>query len=110
MKPIIQNMNTGLTHYLSIEGDNQETIIQKKIWWLIHVLGLPFLIIGFEIIRREASFGLLVMFYVFLGGLLLNLVGFHFYRRNIELWALDAQVGVVLISAIKVFLLGGLII
>jgi len=109
MKPILQNMNTWLTHYLSIEGDDQETIIQKKIWWIIHVLGLPFLTIGFEIIRREASFGLLVMFYVFLSGLLFNLLGFHFYRRNIELWALVAQVGVVLICSIKVFLLGGLL-
>jgi signal transduction histidine kinase/DNA-binding response OmpR family regulator len=109
VNPNLQIINERFTRYLHYPGDDQETILQKKIWWLIHALGLPFLLFGYSIIREEGGFGMQVMFQVFLALLILDLVGFHFYRQKIERWALIAQVGVVLISAIKVFIMGGLL-
>lgn len=109
MNPVLQKLNERFTNYLYHTGDDQETILQKKIWWIIHVAGLPFLLIGYSLISQEGGHGMLIMFQVFLAGLLLNLIGFHFYRQNIELWALAAQIGVVLISAIKVYIMGGLL-
>jgi hypothetical protein len=109
MHPIVKTINLWLTQYVYYPGDDEETILQKKIWWLLMLLGLPFLIAGSLIIGDKEGFGIVITNILFLVSSPFLLLIFHFYKRGIEWYALILQLGVVIISAIKVYLMGGLL-
>jgi signal transduction histidine kinase/DNA-binding response OmpR family regulator len=109
MLPTIDKINTWLTHYVHSSGDDQETLLQKKIWWLIHCFGFFLLILATFLIKIEFTPAVDLMNLLFLIGLILGPLIFHFYKKKIERYALFSQIGVVLICAAKVYLEGGLL-
>lgn len=109
MNTIFNKIDKFLDKYLYHSGDTKDIILLKKIWWLANMGGLPFLLIMGAIIRdREGSF-IIVLNIVFLLLILGGLLIFHYVKNYIEIFALVTQLGIVLLSAIKVYLLGGLL-
>lgn len=109
MLPVINSINLWLTQYVYYPGDDKETVLQKKIWWLLLLLGLPFLVAGSLIIGNKEGNGIVITNILFLVSSPFLLLIFHFYKRGIEWYALLLQLGVVIISAVKVYLMGGLL-
>ncbi len=104
-----QNLNSRLTRYVHSTGDDKETLLLKKIWLMFHVVGLPFLLLGSFIIADHAGIGVVVCNVFFALLLLLGPLVFHFHKKGIEEFALITQVGIVLISVVKVYFMGGLL-
>ena len=109
MNTVFNKIDKFLNKYLYHSGDTKEVLLLKKIWWLANIGGLPFLLIMSAIIwDREGSF-IIVLNIVFLLLMLGSLLIFHYLKNHIEIFALVTQLGIVLLSAIKVYLLGGLL-
>ncbi|MBT8189070.1 MAG: hybrid sensor histidine kinase/response regulator, partial [Bacteroidia bacterium] len=109
MRPYFHKLNEWLTSYVYYPGDDEQTVLIKIIWWVVHVVGLPILLLGSVVIGFQAGNGIFIMNIIFLVALLGNLTFFHFYRQQIELYALVTQIGIVVISSVKVYLMGGLL-
>jgi signal transduction histidine kinase/DNA-binding response OmpR family regulator len=109
MNTIFNKIDKFLDKYLYHSGDTKEVLLLKKIWWLFHVGGLPFLLIMSAIIWDREGFIIVVINIVFLLMLLTSLLIFHYLKNHIEIFALVTQIGILLLSAIKVYLLGGLL-
>lgn len=109
MLATIQKINHWLTCYVRSPGDDDEIILQKKIWWLINFFGFFLLILAVLLIKVEFSPAINTANLIFLLGILLGPVIFHFYRRGIEWYAFFSQVGIVIICSVKVYLEGGLL-
>ena len=102
----ISSINTWLIKYLYRSGDSQETLLLKKIWWIFNVGGFPFLLLMSFIMGDKEGIGVVIVNLIWLTALLLGLLIFHFYRKRIEEFALASQLGIVLLSSVKVYLLG----
>lgn len=109
IKPLINRINNWLNNYLFFSADSQETLLMKKIWWVTHVGGLPFLLIMSLVIGANEGMGIVVLNTIFVVALLFSLLLFHFYKKGIQGFALASQLGLVILSSIKVYLLGGLL-
>ena len=106
---ILNRINAWMTNYLQVSGDDQETILQKKIWWLLLVTGLPVLIIlSFIIGNKEGNVVIIVNYLWSIWFLSLGVI-FHFHRKNIKTFAIVTQIGIVLFACFKIYLLGGLL-
>lgn len=106
---IIDNINNWLNEYLLFSGDSEETLLLKKIWWVTHVGGLPFLLLMSFVIGAKEGMEIVVLNIVFVVALLLGLLLFHFHKKEIQGFAFASQLGLVVLSSIKVYLLGGLL-
>ena len=104
---VLTTLNTWLKRYVQYPGDDQETILLKKLWWLGHIGGIPFLLLGSAIIADHKGMGVVWMNALFILLLAGAPIVYHFHRRNIGGYALVTQLGIVIISAIKVYLIGG---
>ncbi len=104
---VLTTLNTWLTRYVQYPGDNEETVLLKKLWWLGHIGGIPFLLLGSAIIADHKGMGVVWMNVLFILLLAGAPIVYHFHRRNIEGYALVTQLGIVIFSAIKVYLIGG---
>ncbi|MEJ2006024.1 MAG: hypothetical protein P8X57_13915, partial [Cyclobacteriaceae bacterium] len=40
------NINSWLTGYVRVSADTPDVILQKKIWWLFNIAGLPILVLA----------------------------------------------------------------
>ena len=109
MLATIHKVNHWLTRYVRSPRDDAEIILQKKIWWLINFFGFFFLILAVLLIKVEFSPAINTANLIFLLGIILGPVIFHFYRRGIEWYAFFSQVGIVIICSVKVYLEGGLL-
>lgn len=101
-------INTRLEAYVKVEGDTPDTVLQKKIWWLLNAGSAPILMCSILFMGRnlgDAVFYVNILFFLLL---FFPLVLFHFYRTHIEAYALFSQVMIVTLTAIKVFLMGGM--
>lgn len=110
LAPRIEKLNNWLTQYLHHPGDDEETLLQKKIWWLIHFAGI--FVLAFAILLvYDSQYGRTkdAVDSVFLFALPFNLLLFHFYRKGIEGWALYSQISLVVICSLKTYLMGGLL-
>ena len=109
MNATINKINNWLISYLRQPGDSEETIMDKKIWWLFNVGGFPFLLIMSAVIGNKEGIEIVVLNGIFVTGILASLIIFHFHKNRIERYALIAQIYIVLLSSLKVYLLGGLL-
>ena len=109
--PSIQKFNTWLTNYLQQPGDSKEVLLHKKIWWIINFAGFFILLLAILIVN-DPQYGIdkNIADGIFLFAMPVALIGFHFYRRGIEEWALLSQITVVAICSFKVYLMGGLLV
>ena len=109
MNNTISKINISLTKYLHHPGDNEETIVLKKIWWILNISGLPFLLLMSSIIGNKEGFGVVIVNIIWVMSILLALLVFHFYKKGIEGFALVSQITIVLLASIKVYIMGGLL-
>jgi signal transduction histidine kinase/DNA-binding response OmpR family regulator len=109
MNATINKINNWLIKYLQQPGDSEETLMDKKIWWLFCIGGFPFLLIMSLVIGNNEGITVIFLNSIFVIALLTGLVIFHFHKKNIEQFALITQIFIVLISSVKVYLLGGLL-
>jgi len=110
MRSILHKINTWLINYLRQPGDFKEIVLHKKIWWLINFTG--FFILSMTIIFvPDTEYGEKkdISDLVFLLAMPVLLIGFHFYRKGIEDWALFSQIFLVGITSFKVYIMGGLL-
>lgn len=90
-------------------GDDKETILLKKIWWIFVAACVIFP--GIEVLTAwligepevAALSGIIVVLCLVL------LVLFHFYRNHIERYGLAFQLFIVAVTSIKTMLTGGLV-
>ena len=109
MESTIQKINSWLINYLQHPGDSEETIMIKKIWWLLNVTGLPFLILMSAVIgNHEGSFVVFLNF-IWISSIVLSLLAFHFQKEHIEAYALFSQIVILVLSIVKAYLMGGLL-
>lgn len=106
---ILTRINAWLDNYLRLPGDSNETILQKKIWWLLLVTGLPVLILLSVIIGTKEGTGIVIINYTWAIWFFSMGVIFHFYRKNIKKFAIVTQIGIVLLASVKIYMLGGLL-
>jgi len=109
MKKFLNKGNQLLTDYLYVDGDNQEILLQKKIWWILTMTGLPFLIGMSIMISDKKGIEVAIINLIFGLSLVASLVLFHYHRNNIDRYALFIQVTILLLTTIKVYLMGGLL-
>lgn len=105
----LNKINIWLINYLKQPDDSQETILHKKIWWLFLISGLLVVITMSFIIGDKEGSEVVIINYIWTIWFLSMLVVFHFYKKNIEDFAFTAQLGIVLLASVKVYLMGGLL-
>lgn len=108
-KDLVNLMDRVLTGYLSVEGDSPEILVQKKLWWILTLGGLPFLVVMSLMIGTQKGMLIAYINLVFGLALLFSLVSFHFHKRHIERYALFVQITILSLTSIKVYLMGGLL-
>jgi signal transduction histidine kinase/AraC-like DNA-binding protein len=110
MKKLIDILNTRLTNYLYYQGDTTEIIIQKKIWWLFNFIGTLSLLM-IMLTMGSGGYGDIkdILDFIFFIVMPIALIGFHFYRRGIENWAFMSQFLLVIITSVKAYFMGGLL-
>ena len=109
MKNILTRANKVLSRYLYYKGDSQETMVQKKLWWILTASGLPFLVVMSLIISDKQGMEVAFINVIFGLAMLFSLVSFHFYKKHIERYALFIQIIILSLTTIKVYLMGGLL-
>ncbi|MBT8178594.1 MAG: response regulator [Eudoraea sp.] len=102
-------LNTRLEQYVKVAGDNPDTVLQKKIWWLLNIASAPILALSIVLMGTVLGKAVLVFNILFLLSMILPLVVFHFHRRNITAYALFSQLAIVVLTSIKVYLMGGMV-
>ena len=109
MKRIVNKANELLSNYLYYDGDSRETMVQKKLWWILNMIGLPFLI-AMSLLISDNKGAEVAYINIFFGlSMITSLVVFHFHKRHIERYALFIQVLITSLTLIKVYLMGGLL-
>ncbi len=101
--------NTRLESYVKVAGDDANTILQKKIWWLLNLTSAPILAISIIAMGTVLGKGVLFFNVLFLLSMFLPLALFHFHRRHITRYALFSQLALVVLTSIKVYLMGGMV-
>jgi signal transduction histidine kinase/AraC-like DNA-binding protein len=98
-----------LTDYVGLPGDDPDTVLQKKIWWLLNLGSVPVLLISVFLMGTRLGTMVFYTNLVFLSSMAVPLVLFHFHRKNIEGYALFSQLAIVLLTSLKVYLMGGML-
>ncbi len=109
MKKFIDRADAFLNNYLYYDGDSQETMVKKKLWWLFNLGGLPFLIVLSLMIADTMGTVVLAVNVVFALSMIVPLVMFHFDKQHIERYNLFMQITILVLTTIKVYLMGGLL-
>ncbi len=109
MKDFLNKGNQLLTDYLYLEGDSQETLLQKKMWWILTMAGLPFLVVMSIMISDKKGIAVVIINLIFTLALVGSLVLFHFHKNNIERYTLFIEITILSLTTIKVYLMGGLL-
>ncbi len=109
MNTIIKNINSWLINYLHQPGDTEETLMQKKIWWLFNIGGLPFLVLMSIIVGDKKGDLVVILNQIWISSILLSLLIFHLHKNNIEIYAFATQIIILVLAAIKAYLMGGLL-
>ncbi|WP_242092257.1 ATP-binding protein [Aestuariivivens sediminicola] len=98
-----------MTQYVYQSDDTSDNIILKITWLLLNIGGLLFLLPFTFIYGFTSGPVVFVMNIIFCLGLMIPLMIFHFHRRNIESFAFATQLILVVMTSIKVYLMGGLL-
>ena len=104
-----QRVNTRLEAYVKVPGDDSDTVLQKKIWWLLNLCSVPVLAVSVAFMGSALGEAVLFFNILFLLSMVVPLVVFHFHRRNIIAYALFSQLALVILTSIKVYLMGGMV-
>lgn len=80
----------------------------KKIWYLLSLSSVPIIILASQLIGKSHGIAIVYMNIIFILCMSLPLIVFHFYRKNIENYAFFSQLSIVLLTSIKVYLMGGM--
>ena len=104
-----KKINTRLETYVRVDGDDADTILQKKIWWLLNIASAPILAMSVAFMGTVLGKTVMLLNVLFLLCMVLPLVVFHFHRRDITSYALFSQLAIVLLTSIKVYLMGGMV-
>lgn len=101
-------MNTRFSEYLYHPGDDKETLLLKKIWYIFSVTGLPVLMLAAYMIGK--SYGDIVVYLniTFILCLSVPLLVFHFNKNRIENYGFFSQLSIVILTSIKVYFMGGM--
>ncbi len=109
MESTVQRINSWLINYLHHPDDGEETIMVKKIWWLLNVIGLPFLILMSAVIGTHEGSFVVFLNIIWISSIVLSLLAFHFQKDHIEAYALFSQIVILVLSIVKAYLMGGLL-
>ncbi len=109
MESTVQKINSWLINYLHHPGDSEETIMIKKIWWLLNVTGLPLLILMSAVIGTHEGSFVVFLNSIWISSIVLSLFVFHFHKNHIETYALFSQIVILVLSIVKAYLMGGLL-
>ena len=79
----IQAINKRLTNYLSIPGDDKETILQKKIWWILNVASVVVMFILYFFLKdvEVPALASYIDLYMFTATIILLLVFIIFWIK-----------------------------
>ena len=109
LKTYLNKLNERFTSYVHLAGDTPDTVVQKKIWWLLNLFSVPILLMAVVFMGSTFGRGVFIANILFLFSLLLPLVVFHYHRRDIEAYALFSQLAIVGLTTVKVYLMGGML-
>ena len=108
LQSLFQHISFWLDSYLFVPNDSQEILLQKKIWWVINLLGLPMLLTMSYFLGNSEGIIIVGINIFFTLAMMGSLFVFHFHKKNIENFALFTQLYIVVLTALKVFLMGGI--
>ena len=108
LQSLFQHISFWLDSYLFVPNDSQEILLQKKIWWVINLLGLPMVFTMSYLLGNSEGIIIVGINIFFTLAMMGSLFVFHFHKKNIENFALFTQLYIVVLTALKVFLMGGI--
>lgn len=109
LQSLLQHISFWLDRYLYTPNDSQEILVQKKIWWFINSLGLPMLFLMSYLLGNSEGKIIVGINIFFALAMIGSLFVFHFHKRDIENFALFTQLTIIILTSLKVFLMGGII-
>lgn len=107
-KPLYR-VNSLLDHYVYKENDGPEMLLQKKIWIVVNLLGLPMLFLMSYIIGNKEGMVIVYMNIFFGLAMIGSLIVFHFHHDQIHNYALFTQLLIVVLTSVKVYIMGGIL-
>ncbi|MGB5238604.1 MAG: ATP-binding protein [Flavobacteriaceae bacterium] len=108
LQALYELINTRLEAYVRVSGDTRDTAVQKQIWWLLGIVSVPVLLGSIILMWTKLGSPVFYSNILFLLCLLIPIFVFHFHRTNIAGFALFTQISIVILTSVKVYLMGGM--
>ena len=91
------------------EGDNDDILMVKKIWWVCLCFAIPviFILSAYMYLLNQKEIALLTILSSFFW--IFSLVLFNFLKRGIEWFGLSSQLFLILFSFVMALMMGGLL-
>ena len=106
---LIPKFNAWVTQSIYYPGDNEETILLKRIYWISILFIVFFLSLFIPVFYLYKLTYWLILAAIYIGFHFINLVIFYTVRRGIKWFALSTQIAHVIISFIMVLIGGGIL-
>ena len=108
LKEIFLKLDSWTIRSVILPGDDNETLLRKKIWWGLTIIWIIFNIVDISSSIPLRHFHVILVDSIDLLICLTLLVTFYYYRRRIEVFGLILQLALILFPSIKVYLFGGI--
>src|SRR4030066_2267805 len=106
---ILEKYHLWVTRAVSCEGDNEDTLLLKRIHWRMCVGNFSFLTLFIPIYYFLGVNYWTILAIVYVVFNLINLIIFYLVRRGVEWFALSTQLFHVFFSFVSVLLCGGIL-
>lgn len=109
IRHILQSADRWLTHYVRLADDSLETVLNKKIWWILNLSAIGIVLLASTIIGFHSGPYIVALNVLFILSNVVPLTLFHFYKKKIENYAYFTQISMVVLTSAKVYFMGGML-
>jgi len=107
-RTLFHKVDLWVVHSVMFAGDDQETLLRKKIWWGLTLCWIFFFSYDFFISRSLESEVMALINAIGIFICIALLVSFYFHRKRTEMYGLILQLVMVLLPSVKIFILNGI--
>ena len=106
---MIEKFNNWVLRNIQREGDSEEILLIKRIWWVCLSFAVPAIAILGVIIWLRGQFQIALIMFIFSLFWLISMIIFRFLRRGITWFGLSSQLALIVFSFVTVYLMGGIL-
>ena len=92
-----------------LEGDDEEILLVKKIWWVCLTFAVPFSLVLAGILYLMDQIELSVLFLISIIYWMVQMIWFNRIKRGIELFGLFSQLFLIVFSFVMAYAMGGIL-